>query len=58
MPLRWLKCSSFQEEESNHILAEADDVIVESQPRLMLEILGATMSPVYDAVEGTTGMAP
>ena len=51
------KCASFEEEETDHILVEVDD-IVESQPRPMPEILGAGISPMYDAAEGTTGMAP
>ena len=51
------KVHKFQEEETNQFLAEADDIIVKSQPRLMLDVLGAAMSPMYDAAEGATGMA-
>ena len=52
------KCASFEEEETDRILAKTDDIIVESQPRPMPEILGAGISPTYDAAGGAKGMAP
>ena len=33
-------------------------IIVESQPRPMLESMGAGISPTYDAGGGAKGMAP
>ena len=45
-----------QEEETDRILAKADDVIVECQPRPMPEILSGDMSPTYDAAGVTKGM--
>ena len=46
------------DEETDHILAEAGDIIVGSQPRPMPEILGAGISPTNDAAGGAKGMAP
>ena len=47
----------FEQEETDRILAEEDNIIVESQARPMLEILGAGIYPTYDAAGGAKGMA-
>ena len=48
----------FEEEETDRILAAADNTILESQPGPSPEILSAATSPTCDAAEGTEGMAP
>ena len=48
----------FEEEETDRILAAADNTILESQPGPSPEILSAATSPTRDAAEGTEGMAP
>ena len=46
------KSASFEEEETDRILAEGSHGILENQPRPMLEILDSGIYPVY-ATEGS-----
>ena len=48
----------FEDEETDPILAVADDIILESQPGPSGEILDAATSPTRDATGGTERMAP
>ena len=42
------KSASFEEEETDRILAEGSHAILENQPRPMPEILGSGIYPMYD----------
>ena len=47
---------NYKDKETDSLLA--DDIIVDSQPSLTPEILGANISPMYNVEGATEGMAP